>query len=389
MREVAVSGVSMTKFAKHIDRSLRDLGQEAILGAVRDADISLKDIQVAYVGNGLAGLLTGQEGVRGQVILKEVGLQELPIINVEGACASGSLAVFQAWMAVASGYCDTALALGVEKMYVGDTAKTSAALATDSDIDMEGRLGFLFPAYYAMRIKRHMDQYGTTREQIAKVTVKNHKNGCLNPYAQYQKEVTVEEVLNSRVIAWPITLLMCCPIGDGASAAILTTKEIARRHTTEPVTIASLAVKSGRIFNPNDPNWVDICELTANQAYEEAGVGPEDVGAVELHAAACSGELIRMEHLGLCKKGESGKLVDEGATELTGRIPVNPSGGMDSKGHPIGATGVGQMTEIVWQLRGQAGARQVNPLPKIGLVHNGGGMVAGEPAIQTVTVLKR
>jgi acetyl-CoA acetyltransferase len=388
MREVAIIGVHMTKFGKHIDRSLRDLGQEAVMGAVKDAAISLKDIQVAYVGNGLAGLLTGQEGIRGQVILKEVGLQELPIINVEGACASGSLAVFQAWMAVASGYCDTALALGVEKMHVGDTATTTAALSTDSDIDMEGRLGFSFPSYYAMRIKRHMDQYGTTREQIARVTIKNHKNGCLNPYAQYQKEVTLEEVLNSRVIAWPLTLLMCCPIGDGAAAAILTSKKIARRHTTQPVTIASLAVKSGRIFNPNDPNWVDICELTANQAYEEAGIGPGDVGAVELHAAACSGELIRMEHLGLCKKGESGRSVDDGETEITGRIPVNPSGGMDAKGHPVGATGVGQLTEIVWQLRGQAGARQINPKPKVGLVHNGGGMVAGEPAVQTVTVLK-
>lgn len=389
MRDVAVIGVNMTKFGKHLDRSLRDLGQEAVLGAVKDAGISLKDIQIAYVGNGLAGLLTGQEGVRGQVVLKEVGLQGLPIINVEGACASGSLAVFGAWMSVASGYCDMALALGLEKMYVGDTATTTAALATDSDIDMEGRLGFLFPAYYAMTISRHMEKYGTTREQIANVTVKNHKNGCLNPYAQYQKEVTVQEVLNSRVIAWPITLLMCCPISDGASAAILTTKEIARRYTTEPITIASIIVTSGRIFNPNDPNWVDICELSANKAYEEASIGPEALGVVELHAAVCSGELIRMEHLGLCKKGESGRLIDEGATQITGRIPVNPSGGMDAKGHPIGATGIGQLTEIIWQMRGQAGARQIEPRPKVGLTQNGGGMIAGEPAAQAITIFKR
>lgn len=389
MREVAVLGVYMTKFGKHLNRSLRSLGQEAILGAVKDAGISLKDIQIAYVGNGMAGLITGQEGVRGQVVLNEVGLEGLPIINVENACASGTTALFGANLSVASGYCDVALVLGVEKLYCGNTNKSLSALAADSDVEMEGRMGFLFPARYAMSIKEHMDKYGTTREQIAKVCVKNHKNGSQNPYAQYRKEVTIDEVLGSRVICDPVTLLMCAPIGDGAAAVIVTDIDKAKRCTTEPITIASLVLKSGRTVNPKDPNRVSIYERTAREAYHQASIGPEDLDVIELHNAASPAELLRYEDFLLCEKGEAGRLIDEGRTEIAGSIPCNPSGGLEAKGHPVGATGPGQVTEVVWQMRGQAGTRQINPRPKVGMVQNGGGLVGGEPAAMTVTILQR
>lgn len=389
MRKVAILGVCMTKFGKHLDRSLRDLGREAILGAVKDAGVSLKDIQIAYVGSGLAGLITGQEGVRGQVILKEVGLEGLPIINVENACASGTTALFGAWMSVTSGYCDVALALGVEKLYCGDTAKSLKALATDSDVEMEGRMGFLFPFRYSTTIREHMKKYGTTREQIAKVCVKSHKNGSLNPYAQYQNEVTIEEVLNSRIICDPVTLLMCCPIGDGASALILTSMDVAKRYTNKPIIISSIVLQSGKTVNLKNPEPMNIYERTSRKAYEQAGVGPEDLDIVELHDAATPAELLRYEDFGLCKKGEAGRMVDEGRTEITGDIPCNTSGGLVAKGHPLGATGPGQVTEIVWQMRGQAGPRQIKPIPKIGMLQNGGGLVGGEPAIMSVTILKR
>ena len=389
MREVAVVGVYMTKFGKYLDRSLRDLGKEAVLGAVRDAGMSLRDIKIAYVANGMAGLITGQEGVRGQVILKEVGLEGLPILNVENACGSGTTAVFGAWLSVASGFCDVALALGVEKLYCGNTNKSMAALAADSDVEMEGRMGFLFPARYAMSIARHMDKYGTTREQIAKVSVKNHKNGSLNPYAQHQKVVSVAEVLNSRVICDPVTLLMCCPIGDGASAVILADKKTARRLTSKPITIAALALQSGRTPDIRAPEGPNIYERTVHQAYEQAAVGPQDLEVIELHAAASPAELLRYEDFGLCRKGEAGRMIDEGKTDIGGKIPCNPSGGLEAKGHPVGATGGAQITEVVWQMRGQAGKRQIDPIPKLGMVHNGGGLVGGEPAIMTATILKR
>ncbi|MBL7061858.1 MAG: thiolase family protein [Dehalococcoidia bacterium] len=390
MREVAVSGVSMTRFGKYMEKGLRELSAEVILGAANDAGIDLKDIQFASVGNSLAGLITGQESVRGQVILKEVGLGGIPVTNVENACATSSTAFFECWMAVASGYCDVALALGVEKLFCGDTARSNAALATCIDVDVEGRMGFSFLGWYAAEARSHMETYGTTQEQMAKVSVKSHKNGSLNPYAQYQKEVSIEEVLSSRPIAWPITLLMCAPIGDGAAAAILTSKDIARRHTSEPITIASSELTSGRILDCRRAESAGaLTEMLAKKSYEKSGIGPEDLGVVELHDAFSPAEISIYEDLGLCNRGEGGRLVDEGKTEIGGTIPVNTSGGLAAKGHPVGATGIAMITEIVWQLRGLAGKRQVEPRPKVGLVQNGGGLVAGEYAADAIHILKR
>lgn len=389
MRKVVMLGVSMTRFGKHLDKSLRELSAEAVLNATKDAGIELKDIPIAYSGNSLAGLITGQEGVRGQHMLKEVGLGGIPIINVENACASATTALFGAWMSVASGYTDIALALGVEKMYCNNTPKVQMALASDTDVDLEGRAGFTFLAKYAFEAKDHMQKYGTTIEHFAKVAVKNHKNGALNPYAQYQKEVSLEDVLNSRPVAWPVLLMMAAPIGDGAAAAIVVSEEMARKYTTKPVFIGGIELSAARSPDARNPDLPDLAEIMSKKMYEKIGIGPEDLGVVEVHDAMSPAEMFRCEHLGLCAKGESGKLVDEGATEITGRIPVNTSGGLESKGHPIGATGLAQMTEIVWQLRGEAGKRQINPIPKVGLAQNGGGWVNGEVATQSITILTR
>jgi acetyl-CoA acetyltransferase len=359
------------------------------LDAIGEAGIGLKDIQFAAVGNSMAGLITGQESVRGQVMLKEIGLGNIPVVNVENACATGSTAFFECWMAVSSGYCDVALALGVEKLFCGDTARSGGALASAIDVDIEGRMGFSFLGWYALEARSHMEKYGTTQEQMAKVCVKNHHNGCLNPYAQYQKEVTIQEVINARSVAWPITLLMSSPIGDGASVAILTTKEVARRYTTKPVFIACSELTSGRILDARKPDLPGLTELLAKKAYDKAGIGPKDIGCVELHDAFSPAEISICEDLGLCKKGEGGRLIDERKTEIGGSIPVNTSGGLGAKGHPVGATGLAMVTEVVWQLQGKAGKRQIQPAPKVGLVQNGGGLVAGEYAADAIHIMKR
>ena len=388
MREVAVIGVGMTNFGKFLDRTLKDMGQEAIWKAIKDANVSPKDIQVVYVGNSLAGLITGQEGVRGQTVTREAGLGGIPVINVENACASASTAFRGASMEIAAGFCDVALALGVEKMFLEDTARSIAALAADSDIDLS-RMGMQFTAFYAMNLKRFMKKSAVTREHFAKVVVKNSYNGSLNPYAQHRKPLTMEEVLNSRMVADPLTLYMCSSMADGAAAAILCAKEIAHKYTSKPlVTVAACALRSGMFRYPNDTTSPETPELTARAAYEQAGIGPEDVNVAEVHDAMAPAELILYETLGFCKPGEAGRMIDEGRTALTGNIPVNPSGGLAAKGHPVGATGLAQVAEIVWQLRGEAGQRQVAN-PKVGLTENAGGRVEHDNAACCVTILKR
>jgi len=390
LREVAIIGVGMTKFKKHPDKSIKDLSRIACWNAFKDANVSPREIESVYCGNSLAGLLQNQECIRGQVVMKEVGIAGVPILNVENACATSTCALQAARIAVGSGLYNIALAVGFEKMYVGDTAKTTQAIATASDVDTEGGMGIFFPGIYAMQVKRYMSEYGLTREQIAKVSVKNHKNGCLNPHAQYQKEVTLEEVLNSPMIADPITLLMCAPIGDGAAAAVLCSKDLAKRYSEKPIiTIAASTLKSSSIMNINiDDERPTAAERATKEAYEQAGVGPEDVDVAEVHDAFSPGEIYAYEELDFCKKGEGGRMIDEGKTEINGEIPVNTSGGLGCKGHPIAATGLGMIAEIVWQLRGEAGKRQVENA-KVGLTQNGGGWFGGDAASMTVTILKR
>lgn len=389
MRQVFVIGVGMTRFGKHLDKNLKELGRTAVMNAVRDADISPKELEYAYVANSLAGLITGQEGIRGQTILREMGIGEIPIINVENACAGGSTAFFNAWLAVGSGMCDIALALGIEKLFCDNTSKSLAALATCTDVEFEGRMGILFPGIYAMRLKKHMKEYGTTKEQMALVTIKNHHNGSLNPFAQYQSEVTMKEVLGSRMIADPITLLMTAPMGDGAAAAILGSRKTSRKLRSRSVLVASTAMKSASFNDINSEDHKGIVERTGSLAYERAGIGPEDIEVAEVHDAMAPAEILHYEHLGFCLPGEGGRLIQEGITRLNGKKPVNTSGGLASRGHPVAATGLAQIAEIVWQLRGEAGKRQLEPTPKVGLIQNGGGNLGGEAASMAVHILKK
>jgi len=413
MRRVAVVGAGMTRFGKWMERGLKDLGREAVEGAMKQAGVEQPQIEAAVVGNATAGLITGQEMIRAQVILRDMGFGDIPMINTENACASSSTAFHLAWMYVASGMYDVVLALGVEKLYHEDKRRSFQAIG--SAVDMEaireimkataargrtegesskaeegagaGEKRSMFMDFYAASAREHMKRYGTTAIQFAKVAVKSHQNASLNPYAQYRETYTVEEILNSPIVAEPLTRLMCSPIGDGAAALVLVSEEKARQLTTKPVWVTASVLGSGKDRAPGEPG---VTTRMARKAYDIAGVGPEDVDVIELHDASSPAELMEYEELGLCKVGDGGRLIEEGVTALDGKIPVNPSGGLLSKGHPIGATGCAQLTEIFWQLRGEAGDRQVKGgNAKIGLTQNGGGMMKGEAAAMTVHVLER
>jgi acetyl-CoA acetyltransferase len=414
MRRVAVVGAGMTKFGKHMDRGLKSLGREAVEAAMKAAGVDKPQIEAAVVGNATAGLITGQEMIKAQVILREMGFGDIPMINTENACASSSTAFHLAWLYVASGMYDVVLALGVEKLYHEEKRRSFQAIGSAVDIeaikelmartaergrsegeakkadDAKGGAGesrSMFMDFYAASAREHMKRYGTTPIQFAKVAVKSHKNASLNPYAQYREIYSVEEILNSPMVAEPLTRLMCSPIGDGAAALVLCSEEKARQLTTKPVWVTASVLGSGKDRAPGEPG---VTTRMAKKAYELAGLGPEDIDVIELHDASAPAELMEYEELGLCKVGEGGRLIEEGVTEITGTIPVNPSGGLLSKGHPIGATGCAQLTEIFWQLRGEAGDRQVKDgKAKVGLTQNGGGMMRGEAAAMAVHILER
>ncbi len=396
MREVAVIGAGMTRFAQYPDRGLKDLAGEAVEKALASAGVEKKALEAAVVGNAVAGLITGQECIRGQVVLREMGIGGIPIINTENACASASTAFHIAWLYIASGMYDVVLALGMEKLYHGDKARSFAAIGSAIDVELAGQTlkslegenpgagksRSLFMDLYAQSAREHMRRYGTTKEQFAKVAAKNHTHGSLNPYAQFQTPRTPQEVLASPLIAEPLTRMMCSPIGDGAAAVVLSSAERARKLTRRPVWVRASVLSSGRDREEGEPTAV---EQTAKKAYEMAGVGPEGLDVVEVHDASAPAEIFLYEELGLCPRGEGGRLIDEGVTALGGRLPVNPSGGLLAKGHPVGATGIAQIAEIFWQLRGEAGRRQV-ARAKVGLTQNAGGSVRGENAALSVHI---
>lgn len=379
MRDVAVVGVEMLKFGRYPDKDVVRLASEASINAMKDAGVTINDIEVLVSGN-----LYQSNAMVGQRIMKEIGATGIPVINVANACATGSTAFRDAWMSVASGAYDVALAVGSEQM--GKMGLLGAGGGGDRAYSTEGVMGTgLMPGVFGQAGVEHMRKYGTTQEQFAKVAVKNHEHSLANPYAQYQKETPLEEVLNARVVAWPNTLYMCCPTGDGAAAAILMSAEKAKQFTSNPVWVAA-SVLSSDPYQERNPTMFDINTVTrvaAKEAYEKAGIGPEDLSQVELHDCFATAELLHYENLGLCADGEAGKLIDEGATYVGGRIPVNASGGLLSKGHPLGATGVANIVEIVWHLRGQAGQRQVEN-SKVGLAH-----VIGLGSACTINILKK
>ncbi|GHS97336.1 acetyl-CoA acetyltransferase [Synergistales bacterium] len=389
MREVVVLGVGMTKFAKHVNLGLKDLSRSACWDAFKDSGgVNPKDIELAYVANAIGGIITGQTLVGGQVFLREVGIHSIPIINVEDACASGSVAVMESYHAIRSGRCDIALALGVEKMYAGDTMLTTTALAGGGDVELELANGVNFPSHWALRAKKRMELFGTTREHFAMVSVKNHKNGCYNHRAQYQKECTIEQVINSRIIADPMTQLSCSPIGDGAAAVILCAKEKAGKYKSKHVSVAGFGISTGSYNERRDITFNEIEQRCGLDLYKNASIGPEDIDFAEVHDCFTIAEFMRVEGLGLYKHGEYDRALERGETEIGGKLPINPSGGLLAKGHPVAATGVAQICELVWQLRGEAGQRQVEGA-RIGMAHCSGGGIAGDGAVSVASILKK
>jgi acetyl-CoA acyltransferase len=391
MREVGIIGVGAHPTGRFMEKPLKAIAYPAIWGALNDAGVEPADLQAAYVGNSLGGLLTGQEGVRGQVVLQYSGITGVPVVNVENACASAMTALRGAWLEVASGAADVALAVGVEKMNVGDSARTIGALGAVSELELS-EMGMQFTTSYAIHpkinLKARMQDYGWTIRDFAKPAVKNSSNGALNPLAQHRRPLTIEEVIQSRIIVDPLTLLMCSSISDGAAAAVVCAMDVAPRFTNKrPIRIASCVLRSGEYRLPDDKR-PDSATTTAFAAYEQAGIGPEDLDAIELHDAMAPAELMLYERLGLCSPGEGPKLIDDQITTLRGRRPVNPSGGLCSRGHPVGATGLLQICELVWQMRGEALARQIQPRPKVTMAQNQGGLLLGQDsAVYATTIL--
>lgn len=371
MRDVAIIGVSQTKFGELWEESFRDLITTAGMGAIEDANIEGADLEAMYVGNMSAGLFVQQEHIA-SLIADHAGLTPIPCARVEAACASGGLALRNGIMAVASGYHDIVISAGVEKMT--DVVDPTPAIATASDQEWEAQQGVTFPSLYAMMARRHMYEYGTTREQLAMVSVINHKNASKNPLAQFPMEITVDSVLNSTMVADPLRLLDCSPVSDGAAAAILCPAEEAKKYTDTPIYIKASTQASGTIalHDRKDLTTIDATVHAAKKAYKMAGLEPKDIDAVEVHDCFSINGLLAVEDLGFVEKGKGGAAIEEGMTEIGGEIPVNPSGGLKARGHPLGATGIAQAAEIVWQLRGEAGKRQVDGA-QIGMTHNIGG----------------
>ena len=367
MREVAIIGVGSTIFGKFPEKAIFELGSEATQAALKDAGVSPKDIQCAYYANLYGGM------VEGQAALRDAGITDIEITNVENACTGGATAVRRAWYDIASGLYDIGLAIGAESM---TTSPIVGKLIPPAKGDLSGELGMNTMAKFALSQRRYMDTSGVTLEQIAMVSVKNHHNGCTNPYSQYKKEFSVEDIINSRLICDPITQLQSCSTTDGAAAVILTSLNVARRYTRKPVIIAASVVRGGDYaFRQKDITFSDVTDKGVKDAYKMAGIGPEDINLCELHDAFAVNELQHYVELGFCERGEEVALLMDGITNIKGKLPVNPSGGLLSKGHPLSATGVAQIAEIVWQLRGQAGNNQV-PDAKVGLAHTLGGEVA-------------
>jgi acetyl-CoA acetyltransferase len=386
MNKVAIIGIGGTKFGKYPERSIREIGEEACLKAIRDANIKPQAIQLAYAGN-LAQWEWGQGLLIGHDVLRELGITRIPISRVENGCATGSNAFREAWYKIATGYCDTAIAFGVEQMTVVDSGKMLSIFTGRQHPEREGDMGNSAPGLFAMMACRHMAEFGTTREQIAMVAVKNRKYGALNPEAQLTRAVTLDEVLSERMICDPLTLSQCCPRGDGAAAVILASEKAARQYTSRPVFVTASVQVSGTYPDDRSYTEFDTDIRAAKEAYEMAGLGPQDIDLAEVHDCFSTAEVVHYEDLGFCKKGEGGRFVEEGQADIGGRTPVNISGGLLSKGHVIGATGISQIVELVRQLRGEAGPRQV-PGARVALQHNGGGFIHTDTASCFIHILK-
>jgi acetyl-CoA acetyltransferase len=370
MRNVAVIGVGLHRYGKWADKKPKDLARTAVEGALETAGLQWKDLQSAWCGHTSLGMTAGAR------LFAPLGQTGLSITNVENASATGSYAFRGAYLEVASGEFEIALALGIDMMQRREPApggaeskpdKASAPPQSAQKQESKPRPPTGPMLKFAQDTRAHMEKYGTTIDQIAQVSVKQHYNAARNPYAQYQEEVTLAQVHAAREVAAPLTVLHCCPFGDGAAAAVVVSEAVVKRMgIRNPVWVATSVSRSTL---ESEPELTELTAATARAAYERSGIGASDLGMVELHDAATIEEIQYAESLGLCPTGQGGKLVEEGATALTGRIPINSSGGLLGMGHPFGPTGLGQIAEIYWQLRGEAGKRQIPAHPTTGLAH--------------------
>jgi acetyl-CoA acyltransferase len=410
---VYIFGVGMTKFGKHLDRSIKELTGEALERVLKDCGLERDDIQAAWFANSYWGMYTMQHGIRGQVALSANGLDGVPITNLENACGGGSSALHGAWTGVKAGLYDCVLALGAEKIYDPDRGKMMLSFATGSDVDEWAAMSKAFKAnepkeepeksaragteskagkkksyspamdMYASGARNAMKEHGLTQRQLAVVAAKAHNNSVSSPFAQYTFPMTVEEVLADREVAYPLTRAMCAPVGDGAAAAILCSERFLREHSaSRAVAIRASILRSGKREGGHATG-----PRAAAAAFEAAGIGPEDVDLAEVHDATAYGEVATMEELGFCPVGEGGPFAESGATALTGKLPINTGGGLIARGHPVGATGLAQAFELTNQLRGEAGERQVAN-PHIALAENGGGLLGSGPAAVCIHVLE-
>ncbi len=384
MRDVFVAGIGLVKFGELWDKGLREMGVEAVLKALEDAKVGIGEVDAFYVGTMSSGRFTGQEHC-GALITGELGVN-VPSIRVEGACASGGLAFREAYLSILSGKFDVVVALGMEKMTDLTTEEVTLTLSAAADQEWESYYGVTFPGLYALMARRHMHEYGTKREQMALVAVKNHENASLNPFAQFRNKITVEDVLKSTPVADPLTLLDCSPITDGAAAVVLSTKKFAERNGKPLIRVAGsgLATDSLALHKRESLTEIKAAKLASKMAYEESKTSPNKIDVAEVHDCFTIAEIMAYEDLGFVEKGKGGKFIEDGETRLDGSIPVNTSGGLKACGHPVGATGIKQICEITLQLRGEAEKRQVKDA-KLGLAHN----VGGSGATCVVNILER
>lgn len=385
MRKVAIIGAGMTKFGELWDMSYRGLVVEAGIKALTDSGVKGDKIDGGYIGTMASGRLIGQEHV-GALIADYMGLNPIPITRVEGACASGSLALRQGIMAVGSGMKEIVVVGGVEKMTELATGGVSDALGGAGDQEWELFMGATFPGLYALMARRHMNDYETTSEMLASVAVKNHKHGVKNKYAQFRKEITIEDVLKSKVVADPLHILDCSPITDGAAALVLAPMDVAESYVKDPIEIVASEQASDTIALSSRQSITELnaTKVAAEKAYRRAGVKPKDVDIAEVHDCFTIAEIMAIEDLGFFKKGEGGKASLEGKTDFGGDVIVNTSGGLKATGHPVGATGIKQAVELTWQLRNKAGERQAKDID-LALSHN----VGGSGATAVVHLYKR
>lgn len=414
MDSVYIVGAGITRLGKHLDKSVKQLSAMAINAALADAGCTKDDIQAAWFSNTRLGVLEGQHGIRGQCSLRAFGFEAIPIINCDNACASSTTGMNQAYANIRAGLYEVALVVGSEKMifpekrdamfeaFTGGWDKELApehmrallALGEGFELPPEAlterwtqkNQHSIFMDTYSAGARAHMKRYGSTQRQLAAVAAKNHFHSSFNPNAQYRNTMTIEEVLADKPVVWPLTRAMCAPMSDGAGALILCSESVLKRFDHKrAVRILGTALASGTNRSPDDYERA-VGRLAANKAYEMAGVGPQDLQVLEVHDATAYAEIKHVENMGLCAPGEGGVLAERGDTRLGGRIPINTSGGLLSKGHPIAATGAIQLHEIVTQLRGEAGERQV-PGARIGAAENGGGFYGIEEAVAAVTIL--